>query len=123
VDLPGRHDVPLFSRWLNGENIAPVCDWCASLGANVVRVLGMVGWTGQAFGPNLTSNWWAGLLPFFDYLAARKLRVEFTVFADAQIVMPDRREQRAHLRRVVDAVGSRWNVFIEIANGSHASWC
>jgi hypothetical protein len=108
----------LYYRWLLGEDIGPFCDWAANLGANVLRVLGMVYWQdkGQMFGPTLNDNWWPELAPFLDYLAGRGLRVEFTVFADTQHMMPDPQQQRVHLRRVVDEVGNRWNVVIEVCN-------
>jgi hypothetical protein len=112
----------LFARFLQGESIAPFCQWAAALGANTLRVLGMVGWRGQSFGP-LTPNYWPALLPFVDELAAAGLRVEFVVFADAQIVLPNEHDQRNHLHQIVDAIGQRWNVLIEVCNEPQQNGC
>jgi hypothetical protein len=119
----------LFHRWLLGENIDAQLAWYASKGANVLRVLGMVHWLGAgfpladvAFGP-ATAGYWDALPKFIDYLGARGFRVEFVVFASAQNVMPGTSDQRAHLRRVVDVIGSRWNVFIEIVNEPWQNGC
>lgn len=106
----------LYYRWLRGEDIQPFVSWAGALGANVVRVLGMVGWDGQEFSPTITPNWWPELLPFVDYLGACGMRIEFTVFADAQKMMPDPNAQRAHLQQVVNTIGGRWNVLIEVCN-------
>jgi hypothetical protein len=49
---------------------------------------------------------------FFDLLASRGLRCEYTVltYSDASDVM------RGHLQRVFDVAASHWNVFVEVAN-------
>jgi hypothetical protein len=113
----------LFQRWLRGENIDTQLRWCQSLGATQLRVLGMVAWAGYKFGPGLTPNWWDQLLPFIQYVGGWKLRVEFTVFADAQVLMPDAGDQRAHLERVLDTIGGEWNVFIEVCNEPFKNGC
>jgi len=106
----------LFHRWLNGEDIEPQLRWCRQHGANVVRVLGMVNWPGKAtFGPSMP-GYLDRLVAFVDDLAQHGLRVEFVVFASAQDVMPKESDQRAHLRRVHDAIGGSWNVFLEVCN-------
>jgi hypothetical protein len=112
----------LFARWLSGEDISPQLGWCQNLGVNTLRVLGMVGWAGQAFGPS-TPGFWEQLVPFIDRIASAALRVEFTVFADAQIVMPSQGQQRDHLRRVVDTIGGKWNVLIEVCNEPWQNGC
>jgi hypothetical protein len=115
----------LYYRWLLGEDIGPVVSWCAAMGANVVRVLGMVNWPnkGQTFGPGINANWWPELPRFIEYLASRGMRIEFVVFASAQDIMPKQDEQRTHLHRVVDTIGGVWNVFIEIANEPGQNGC
>lgn len=106
----------LFSHWLAGRPIDAQIAWYHQQGVNTVRVLGMVGWTGQAFGPQQSPGYWEELPAFVDALAAAGLRVEFVVFADAQIVMPHPADQREHLQRVLDVIGHKPNVFIEICN-------
>src|SRR5262249_34368101 len=44
------------------------------------------------------------------------IRLELTIFADAQVVMPDADARRGHLENILDAVAGTWNVVIEIAN-------
>jgi hypothetical protein len=56
------------------------------------------------------------LRAFVETLAARGIRCELTVFADAQIVMPDADERRAHLDGILEVLDGCWNVVIEIAN-------
>jgi len=113
----------LFHRWLLGETIEPQLRWCRLHHANVVRVLGMVNWPGRAvFGPS-SPGYFAGLVPFVDSLAAHGIRVEFVVFASAQDLMPDEPQQRAHLRRVHDAIGGFWNVFLEVCNEPFQNGC
>lgn len=105
----------LFRRFLFGEDILPQIRWLQSIGANSVRVLGMVAWSGREFGPS-TPGYWDALSWFVFLLAEHGLRVEFTVFADAQIIIPGQHEQRLHLQRVVQQIGWSWNLLIEIAN-------
>ena len=118
----------LYYHWLNGQNVDPFVQWASSLGVNTVRVLGMVHWPaktyvatldgdgdGTSFGPH-SPGWWEELLPFVDHLGEKGMRVEFVVFASAQDIMPNAHDQRAHLRKVVDALSGRWNCFIEICN-------
>jgi len=45
------------------------------------------------------------------------------VFASAQDLMPDESQQRAHLRRVHDAIGGYWNVFLEVCNEPFQNGC
>jgi hypothetical protein len=105
----------LFHRFLLGENIGPQVGWLHRQGAVVPRVVGMLAWSGQEFGPS-TPGYWEALPSFFRLLHERQLWVEWVAFADAQIVMPDEEEQRAHLRRVLEVVAGFPNVFVEIAN-------
>lgn len=115
----------LFYRWLRGEDIGPLVQWSQSIGANTVRVLGMVSWPndGVVFGPNITVGWWEELPKFITYLQDCGMRVEFVVFASAQDIMPNEGEQTAHLERVIDTIGQEWNVFIEIANEPWQNGC
>ncbi len=104
----------LYRRWLMGEDISAQLGWCVRQGVNIVRVLGMVAWKGQEFGPT-TPGYWDRLVPFVRRVAQSGLRVEWVAFADAQYV-PGIGDQRSFLRRVVNTIGPEWNVFIEICN-------
>ena len=111
----------MFARYLNGENITPQLDWLVARGFNVLRIFGEVpaGFRADQYGianferPFERPDFDTRLHAFFDVLASRGLRCEYTVltYTDASDVM------RAHLQRVFDvAAASHWNVFIEVAN-------
>lgn len=112
----GVTDFALYGRYLN-EGAAPVAAVFKNrraVGANVCRVLGMVSWW-----PNLTPAhpaYWSSLRPFVALAAAEGLRLEFVVFADAQIIMPDLPSQLAHWERVLVTLGDATNVFFQVSN-------
>jgi hypothetical protein len=94
--------------------------WLAERGVDYVRVLGMVGaesWADRRIDPAAPDYWRS-----VDGLVARAtrhgLRLQVTLFADAQVMMPD----RAARLRFVDAWAERVNarpdrfVLVEIAN-------
>src|SRR5205807_1230144 len=56
------------------------------------------------------------LSAFLDLLASHGLRCEFTVFADAQIIMPSVANQRVQFNHVCEVLRDKWNVFLELAN-------
>lgn len=49
-------------------------------------------------------RFYASLAPFVQLVGSYGLRVELTVFADADVIMPSQGDQQRHLDRVVDAV-------------------
>lgn len=102
----GCTDFLLFHRYLQGEDIQPVLDERIAMGFNVLRVLGMVAWDrlGFAFYPQRIPDYYTKLRAFADLLATNGLRMEFVVFADAQIIMPHEAEQEAHLEKVLKAL-------------------
>lgn len=114
----GFTDFLLFYRFLCGVDIQPFLDERIALGANVLRVFSMVGWDecNPRFYPANFPSYWPQLRAFAETLAASAVRLELTVFADAQIVMPDADDRKAHLRQVLQTLAGMWNVFIEIAN-------
>ena len=128
----------LFGRFLAGEDIQPfltdvicagtplglTCDPVKFPGANLIRVFGTLasfgGWdtaplTAHIF-PQEHGDYDEQLGAFIDLVGSRGLRIEFTVFADAQIVMPSGPDQRAHLDRVVAVLRPKWNAVLELAN-------
>jgi hypothetical protein len=114
----GFTDFLLFYRYLTGVNIQPFLDERIALGANVLRVLSMVAWDEcvPRFYPQDWPSYYEAVRDFVQLLADRGMRCEFTVFADAQIVMPDEQQRRDHLTRVLEALQGIWNVVVEIAN-------
>jgi len=114
----GFTDFLLFYRYLTGVDIAPFLDERVALGANVLRVLSMVAWDecDPRFYPQLFPDYYATLAAFVHAVAERGIRLELTVFADAQIVMPEKAMRSAHLRDILDALSGAWNVVIEVAN-------
>jgi hypothetical protein len=114
----GFTDFLLFYRFLIGEDIGPLLKERLKVGATVLRVFSMVAWDdiSPRFYPQDFSDYYSTLRAFIKLLAENNLRCELTVFADAQIVMPDADDREAHLDRVVETLDDCWNVFIEVAN-------
>ena len=122
VDAKGRRwiwrgctDFLLFKRHLDGEDIAPLLNERAGVGANLVRVLGMCQNIAR-FHPQEYPAYFDRLGPFVDLVARSGLYVELTVFADAQFIMSSSTEQHQHLARVVDILRGKANVFVELVN-------
>ena len=114
----GFSDFLLFYRYLNNVDIEPYIVERIGVGANVLRVLSMVGWDecDPRFYPSLYSDYYTRLGNFLNYLAQFEIRAELTIFADAQIVMPNSDDRKNHLRRCVEIAQDTWNVMIEVAN-------
>ena len=116
----GASQFLLFARYLNGEDISPQLDWLVDRGFNVLRLFGEVppGFHPEDYGitnyerPFERPDFEAKLHAFFQLLADRGLRCEYTVltYADSTDIM------RAHVQRVFDIAASHWNVFVEVAN-------
>jgi hypothetical protein len=108
----------LFYRYLIGEDVTPQLEQYQALGANVLRVFLMVGWDNLSprFFPNDFPDYWQRLDEFLTVCALREIRVELTIFADAQIVMPREGDQVAFVAQVSQRVSGFWNVFLETCN-------
>lgn len=118
----GCTDFMAFDRFLRGEEIDGLLTERIQVGCRILRVLGMAHYIPANIGrPDLApaafgDRYWSGLAAFADKLADRGLRFEFVVFADAQLLMPSVKDQRAHLARVVSTLGPKWNVVGELVN-------
>jgi len=114
----GFTDFLLFYRFLTGVNIDPYLDERIALGANLLRVLSMVAWDEcePRFYPVNFPDYYTRLRQFTDRLAARGVRCELTIFADAQIVMPDQDQRTQHLTDCLTALTNSWNTVVEICN-------
>lgn len=107
----------LYQQFLDGKDISPFLAWAKASDINVVRVLGMYnGGIGKFIPADYGDRYLAQLSAFLARLKDAGLRVEFTVFADAQNILPSLPAQRAHLSRVVAILTDQTNVFGEIAN-------
>lgn len=106
----------LYEQWLAGGAavIDPVVqDWltcgggCNARGPNVLRVLGMVDSFAHLWPQEHGDRYYTELAPFVDHLwNTFHLRVEFVVFADAQLIVADSAAQDQHNERVYVALSS-----------------
>lgn len=79
----------------------------AAHGFDFIRILGMVGassWEDRTIDPK-ASDYWSIVGQLFDRLKRHGLRAEVTVFADAQVMMPDTGQRRSFART--------WGQFVE----------
>jgi hypothetical protein len=108
---------PLYLMYLNGDPLDVIDAWLrVTPGVTIVRVLGMVNSFAHLW-PQEHADYYDKLRPFCDYLKSRwNLGVEFTVFADAAIIMPDRHMRDRHRDSVIAALAGATNVFIEACN-------
>jgi hypothetical protein len=101
----------------------------ASKGFNYVRVLSMVSWDGLEIAPVTFTNrfgrevpvwpdYWQQFRDLIDLVGQHGLRVEVTIFADAQRVMPDREVRLAHLDGILANIAGREDhvLLLEVAN-------
>ena len=101
----------------------------ASKGFNYVRVLSMVSWDGLEIAPVSFTNragrvvqawpdYWQQFRDLLDLAAQHGLRVEVTIFADAQYVMPAQATRQAHLEGILANIAGREHqiLHLEVAN-------
>ncbi len=101
----------------------------AAKGFNCVRVLSMVNWDGLEIAPVTFTNraghgvqawpdYWQQFRDLLDLVAQHGLRAEVTIFADAQYVMPDPLNRRAHLDGILANIAGRESqlLHLEVAN-------
>lgn len=111
----GFTDFLLYQRFLAGEDLSALLRERVAVGANTLRVLGMVT-SFSHFYPQEHEDYYARLPAFAALLGSYGLRLEFVVFADAQVVMPDVVEETQHLEQVVSAFRGTTSVLLEVAN-------
>ncbi len=122
----GITDFLLFARYVNGEDIKPVLQDRVNVGANLVRVFGMLASWGNPssspadgiihFYPQEHADYVAKLRSFVDLLQSYGLRVEFVVFADAQFVMPNQGDQLNWWNLVWGQLWDKNNVLLQVCN-------
>jgi|SRR5882672_2376225 len=108
-------DFQLLQRFLAGEDITPVLVERRDLGFNLLRVLSMCTNMFHLY-PQEIPDYFDRLVPFFDLCAVHGLYVEFTVFADATVVMPSASDQIVHWLAVGAAAAQVTNVILELGN-------
>jgi hypothetical protein len=104
-------------------------DVLASRGFNYVRILSMVSWDGLEIAPVTFTNrlgravpawpdYWQQFRALLELAGQHGLRVEVTIFADAQFVMPSKAARLAHLDGVLANIrGSEPKILhLEVAN-------
>jgi hypothetical protein len=108
-------DFALFQRFLAGEDITPVLAQRKELGFNTLRVLGMCQQMFRLF-PQEHGNYYEQLAAFANLVASFGLYIEFVVFADATVVMPDAGQQVAFWQLVGVVAQKLTNVSLELGN-------
>lgn len=118
------HDAK-YNRALLNHNLALL----AAKGFNYVRILSMVSWDGLEIAPVTFTNrlervvpawpdYWQHFRDLLELADQHGLRVEVTIFADAQHVMPSTEVRRAHLDGILANVAGREHqvLHLEVAN-------
>ena len=126
----GASDFALFARFARGEDIRPILDQRIDLGFTILRVftmfdrfgIGAAAGTGE-LNPAAVADYYTKLRAFIDLAAARGIRLELVVLADADGrpdgtggLMSASAAQQTHLTRVLDVVQGTWNVTVEWSN-------
>lgn len=101
-----------------GENIQPFIDDQVAQGAREFRVFGMFDpWIGTfTLARDDLPKYDGCLLGLARTLAAQRLRILYTVFADAQNVMPATADQQRFFAHVAGLLADEWNVRGELCN-------
>lgn len=105
-----------YQKFLNGEDIRPQLQQAKDLGANGRRVLGMMAFITNFSPRTYGIRYYDKLDSYVELNAQYGLRVHFDVFADAQVIMPDRGEQLAHWAQVCDRLRLKESVLIGAGN-------
>jgi hypothetical protein len=111
----GFTDFSLYNRYLNGENIDLILRERHDVGANIVRVFGMVD-SFNHLRPQEHADYYDKLRPFADEIGRHGLYLEFVAFADAQIIMPSQADQLIHWNKVALAFVDTSNVLMQVVN-------
>lgn len=120
--IKGVTDFLLYQRYLDEgvPAIKPVLEQRKALGANCVRVIGMVSSFSHWYPQDYGNRYYDALPGFLDLLSQYGLYCYFTVFADTQIVMPSKADQLNHWARVMPLLQAQPNVLIELVNEPYA---
>lgn len=109
----GMTDFLIWSRHLHGEDIDALLHERVALGAKVLRVFGMLDCFSLSRDRNVYpchvypqehADYYEKLLSFLKLANRHGMRIEFTLFADAEAVMPDQAQQDDYAERVFQAL-------------------
>lgn len=109
-------DFQLLQRVLAGEDIGPVLAQRARVGFNLLRVLGMCHQMFHLYPQEHGDAYFQGVMTLLQAANAAGLRVEFTAFADAAVVMPAIADQMFFWARLCDLLRAFPNVLLEAVN-------
>jgi hypothetical protein len=117
LDLPVArlHGLPAAQAVPRGDGPArrAVVNERIAAGCNTFRVLGMV----DSFASlRVDDHYYERPRRVRDFLAGFGARWSSSVFADAQIVMPDASAEKVHADMVARVLAPKWNVFVEAVN-------
>ncbi len=124
----GMTDFLVWSRFLHGEDVDGLLHERVHLGAKVLRVFGMVDCFSRSikqdelpachlYPQEWGDSYYEKLIAFIQLAAAHGLRVEFTLFADAETAMPDQGAQDDYAERVFQALTTAAPTFTNFLEG------
>src|SRR3990167_1091199 len=109
----GCSDFLLYKRFLEGEDLTRLLEERRELGANLLRVFGMLHFI-ERFSPKAYRGSYYESLPLFaDLLALSGFYLEFVTFADQQQIGV---VEQTHFVECCDQLATRPNTFIELCN-------
>lgn len=111
----GASDFSLYAKFLDGKDIGTILSDRVRLGFTVLRVFGMVD-SFTHLHPREHADYYTRLPDFAQLVGSYGLRMEFVVFADAQVIMPSVVDERVHIDNVRRAFNGAWNVTLEVGN-------
>jgi hypothetical protein len=120
IFLRGITDFLLYKKYLDGEDITPLLIERSGLGANMLRIIGMVSSFSHWFPQEYGQRYYDGLPGFCQILDRFGFYVYFTVFADTEVVMPKQADQVTHFNNVVAQLQQCHNTLGELVNEPYA---
>jgi len=104
----------------DAERLDKNLEWLAARGVDYVRILGMVGaegWDDRRIDPS-SATYWPAVDRLLDRLARHGLRAQVTIFADAQVMMPEPKHRMAFVDLWADRANRQPEriVLLEVAN-------
>lgn len=127
----GLSEFRLLDRFLRGQDIEPIfadrldllAETQAAPFARCLRVFGMAN-SFMQLRPQEHGDYYTSVRALVDFAAQHGFYTDFDVFADAQIIMPDVNQQRAHWGRLADQLRGCETVILSVGNewGAHSGY-
>lgn len=112
----GHIDFLLYKRSLDGVTIEPLLAERYAAGSRVVCTLGMAHYI-ERFDPRDYGDvYYSHLKPFARALAAMDFYWMPIIFADAQVILPNQRDQHRHFARLVQELAGEPNILPSLGN-------